>query len=37
MSNKKDEYEKMDQREHFLFAPDTYCGGCDPIQEKMFI
>ena len=37
MNSKKEEYEKMDQKDHVLFAPDTYCGGCDLINEKLYI
>ena len=37
MTKKKEEYEKMDQKDHVLFAPDTYCGGCDLINEKLYI
>ena len=33
----KEEYEKMKAEDHVLFAPDTYCGGCDLINEKLYI
>ena len=35
--DKKEEYEKKELKEHILFAPDTYCGGCDLINDKLYI
>ena len=35
--NQNEEYEKKELKEHILFAPDTYCGGCDLINDKLYI